>query len=375
MKIIIAPDSFKESLTSEEACQAMASGVIKRFPNTEIVSVPISDGGEGMIDSLIGSGRGKRIPAIACDPLMRDIVSYIGILEDKEVAIIEVAAVIGLQLLKPDERNPMITSSYGVGQLIKKALDLGYKKIIVGLGGSSTNDGGLGMLASLGVKFVDKNGKLLPPGPGYLDRLAQIDLSELDPRIKHAEFTIACDVVNPLVGKNGASFTYGPQKGATPEMVSLLDHNLSHFSKITEKVLGISIAKTPGAGAAGGLGGAFMAFLGGTLMSGFSIVSELVDLEKHVKNSNLILTGEGKVDEQTLSGKVVLGVARLGQKYNVSVIVFAGNVQPGSEQLYKYGVISIVNINKESLRLSESLKNARLLLEDAVESTLSSQSF
>jgi glycerate kinase len=375
MKILVAPDSFKESLSSKEACQAIVKGIIKILPNAEIVSIPLSDGGEGMIDSVISSGRGKLISITACDPLMRDIESKIGVLEDKETALIEVAAIIGLHLLKQEERNPMITSSYGVGQLIKKALDLGYRKIIVGLGGSSTNDGGIGMLTALGVKFLDKNGQLLQLGTASLEALTQIDLSGFDSRIMHTEFIIACDVVNPFVGNNGASFIYGPQKGATPEMVAILDSKLNHFSKIIENELGVSIAYASGAGAAGGLGGAFMAFFNATLKPGFSIISELIDLEKHVKNSNLIISGEGKVDAQTLSGKVVFNIGMLGKKYNVPVVVFGGSVQPGSELLYEHGVSSIVCISSESISMFESMKNAKVLLEDAVERTLSLHSF
>jgi glycerate kinase len=369
MKILIAPDSFKESLTSEEVCQAMVKGIRNILPDSKIITLPLSDGGEGMVNAIINSSGGTLINTFAYDPLLRNIKTLFGVLADKETAVIEVATIIGLSLLNANERNPMKTSSFGVGQLIIQALDLGYRKIILGLGGTATNDGGVGMLKALGIKFLDKSDNPISDGGGALNNLVKIDATGIDQRLKETEFIIACDVNNTLIGTTGASYVYGPQKGASPEMVITLDTNLKHYATILKRDLNIDICDVPGSGAAGGLGGACIGFFKANLQLGFSVISNLINLEKHIEDADIILTGEGKLDRQTLFGKVILGVGTLGKKHNVPVVVFTAAIQQGAELLYDHGITSIVSICQEPISKSESMNQASRLLENAVERT------
>lgn len=369
MKILLAPDSFKESLSAEAACIAIEKGIRKVFPEATIKSLPMADGGEGTVRCLVNATRGMIINVRAHDPLMRPLNTFYGILGDGETAVIETAAASGLELLKPVERNPLKTTTYGTGELIRHALDMGCRKIIVGLGGSATNDGGAGMVMALGAEFKDQNGEPISYGGEALKYLASIDPATLDPRLKDTSFLIACDVSNPLYGERGASFVFGKQKGATDDMMKVLDSNLYHFSEAVGKATGKEIGTIPGGGAAGGLGAGFLAFFNAELKPGFSIVSEFAGLEDFIKEADLIVTGEGKTDLQTLSGKVPYGMGILGQKYKVPVILFAGSLEKGSENLYQHGITTMISICPKSMDLEEALSKAAVLLEQSVERT------
>ncbi|MDP3058309.1 MAG: glycerate kinase, partial [bacterium] len=291
MRIVVAPDSFKGSLSAIEVADCIVRAICKVFPEAHISKMPIADGGEGTVDTLVAASGGSLVHSIVQDPLDKQVSACWGILGDGETAVIEMAAASGLTLVPQNERNPSYTSTFGTGQLIKYALDRGCRKIIVGIGGSATNDGGVGMAQALGVSFKDNDNVELPRGGIYLENLATIDVSQLDCRLKYTEIVVACDVTNPLVGWNGASIIYGPQKGANEELAIVLDNCLVHYARIVENHLGLDISCVKGAGAAGGLGGGLMAFLNAKLMSGFAIVAEATKLEEHIKNADLVVTG------------------------------------------------------------------------------------
>lgn len=369
MKILLAPDSLKESLSAEDACKAMERGIKEIFPDAEVHSMPMADGGEGTVNALVNATNGRIIRTRVHDPLMRWVESFYGVLGDGETTILEVAAASGLELLTKDERNPMKTSSYGTGELILHALDAGCKKIIIGLGGSATNDGGAGMAMALGVKFMDVKGEAIIPTGESIGKLLKIDVSQLDQRIKEVSFTVACDVTNPLYGESGASVVFGPQKGATLEMIQVLDNNLLHYAKIIDSDLGISVGEIAGSGAAGGLGAGLLVFLNAKLQSGYSVVSEYAGLENCIKYADLILTAEGKTDGQTLSGKVPLGVGLLGKKYHVPVLLFTGSMDEGAEKLYDHGIGSIIPICSGPVTLDYAISHAGYLLQKATERT------
>ena len=367
MKIIIAPDSFKGSLSALEVCENIEKGIRVVFDKAEIVSVPMADGGEGTVQSLVDATGGKLINLKVKDPLMRSIDAFYGILGDDSTAVIEMAAASGITLLSKEERNPMITTTYGTGQIIKHALDMGCRNFIIGIGGSATNDGGAGMLHALGVKLLDENGYEIGFGGGNLDKLQTIDLSEIDNRIKQCNIVAACDVDNPLCGETGASYIFGPQKGADREMIITLDKNLSHYADMVEKYLGISIKDYPGAGAAGGLGGGLLAFLNAKLRPGINIVIETTALEAKLKDADLVITGEGMIDYQTQYGKTPYGVAKLAKKYNIPVIAIAGGIGRDAEELYSKGFDSIFSIVDKPMELEESMENSDLLLRKTAE--------
>lgn len=363
MKIVIAPDSFKESMTAEECCNFIKKGLSKILPEVEYVTVPMADGGEGTASALISSTNGEFFSETVLNPLGKEIISSFGILGDKKTAIIEMAAASGLELIPSSERNPMITTTYGTGQLIKAALDKNISTILIGLGGSATNDGGAGMIQALGGKLLDKDNQEIGFGGGELSKLKKIDLSNLDKRIKNTKIIVACDVENPLTGVNGASYTFGKQKGATDEMIEILDKNLSHFSEIIKKELSIDVKNIPGAGAAGGLGAGLIGFLSGELKKGIDIVIEYSSLESKLKDANFIITGEGSIDGQTRFGKTPFGVAKLGKKYNIPVIALAGNVGKDIDVLYEYGFTSIFPILTRVESLEYAIKNGRYNIE------------
>ncbi|MEC5210920.1 glycerate kinase [Psychrobacter sp. PL15] len=325
MKILIAPDSFKESLEALEVCQAIKSGFSQVFPNADYTLLPMADGGEGTsaVLSYVLGGRWKAV--IVHDPLMRLISAKYLLLPDA-TAVIEVAAACGLHLLTVAERNPSIASSYGVGELIKDALDEGAKRIIIGLGGSATNDAGVGMLTALGMAFYDQQGEPLAPGGGQLASLQRIDSSAFNPNILNTVFEVACDVTNPLCGPLGASAIFGPQKGANPEQVARLDKSLSHFATVCHQHSYENYQDIAGAGAAGGLGLALMTFCGAQLQSGFNTMAEAVDLSQHIANADLVITGEGKLDAQTSMGKVAGGISQLAKLSHTPVIAICGSV-------------------------------------------------
>jgi glycerate 2-kinase len=367
MKIVIAPDSFKGSLTAKQVGDAIAAGVRKALPDSDIVIKPMADGGEGTLQCLVDATGGKILQATVKNPLGRQITVEFGILGDGKTCVIEMAAASGLYLIDASERNPLVTTTYGFGQLIKAGLDLGCRRFILGIGGSATNDGGAGMLQALGFALLDGDGQPLAFGGGELHKLERIDSSSADPRLSECVFTIACDVDNPFVGPNGASHVFGPQKGATPEMVKLLDDNLRHFADVIEQTRGIAIHDLPGTGAAGGVAGALLAFLNGELKSGIQIVSETTRLAEAMEGADLVFTGEGQVDHQTAQGKTPCGVAKLAQQRGIPVIVLAGSIGTGIEALYKHGVTAVASIINKPMTLEQAMAQTAGLLEQAAE--------
>ena len=363
MNILIAPDSFKDCLSAREVAEALGRGIRKVFPGASLDLIPMADGGEGTVESLIDATGGKRISLKVMDPLMREVDSSYGIAGDGNTAIIEMAAASGLELLSAEERDPWVTSTYGTGQLIADALDRGCTKLLVGIGGSATNDCGAGMAEALGVKFSGGKKSLSARGGGMLGEIQSILLDGLHPGVAQAEVSVACDVSNPLTGPEGASATYGPQKGADAEMVNLLDQNLVHFARLLELQLGKSVSEVPGSGAAGGLGAGMMAFLDATLKSGFSLVAEISGLEEKIREADLVLTGEGKMDAQTRFGKTPWGVAQLARKHGKKVIGVAGTLEEDASGLYQSGFDLILPIQEKPGDLASALASAGPLLE------------
>lgn len=370
MKIIIAPDSFKGSLSALEAGNAIKEGILRVIPEANIEVIPMADGGEGTVDALVAATGGRIIIEEVNDPLMRKIKAKYGILGDGITAVIEMAAASGLPLVKLEERNPMITTTYGTGELIKSALDKGCKKFIIGIGGSATVDGGAGVAQALGVKLLDKNGVDIGLGGGGLETLEKIDISGIDPRIKETETIVACDVDNPLVGPRGGPAVYGPQKGATPEMVKKLDKFLDKYADIIKRDLGLDIKDVPGAGAAGGLGAGLMAFMKAKLGSGIEIVIEASSFEEHLKEVDLVITGEGKIDQQTIYGKTPIGVAKTAKKYGLPVIAISGSIGEGADAVYNNGIDALMSIISYPMSLDEAMDNAFKLISDAAERTI-----
>jgi glycerate 2-kinase len=326
MKIIIAPDSFKESLSAPEVAKCIEQGFREIFPDASYVVLPIADGGEGTVNAMIAATAGNLRQIQVSGPLGRPVDGFYGVSSDGKTVFIEMAAASGLDLVKPEERNPLLTYSRGTGELILAALTEGVEEMIVGIGGSATNDGGAGMLQAIGVRLLDRNGQDIAPGGQGLGMLETIDYSAIDSRLAACRIQVACDVHNPLTGPRGASAVFGPQKGATPEMVAELDANLAHFGKLLEKHTGRMIVDKPGAGAAGGMGAALMTLSGATLRPGIEIVIEAVRLEEAVVDADLVITGEGRLDGQTSGGKAPAGVAKVAVKYGVPVIGIGGSL-------------------------------------------------
>ncbi|CAM3024081.1 glycerate kinase [Paenibacillus sediminis] len=370
MKIVIAPDSFKGSLSAKEVGLAIERGIKRVNYESDIIVIPMADGGEGTMECLIDGTNGQFVEAVVQDPLGREIKSGFGILGDGTTCVIEMAMSSGLYLIEESERNPLLTTTYGFGQLIKAGLDQGCRKFILGVGGSATNDGGAGMLQALGVDLLDAKGHPVGYGGGELGKIAEIRLERLDARIAESSFIIACDVDNPFIGPTGASAVFGPQKGATPVMVQQLDRNLHHFADLIEEAIGKSIHHLPGAGAAGGLAGGIVAFMNGQLEAGVSIVSKVTGLEAAVKDADLVITGEGQVDFQTARGKTPCGVAHVASKYHVPVIVLAGSIGQGIESLYEHGVSAVISILNRPMKLDEAMGLTESLLELAAEQVI-----
>ncbi|MDF2946875.1 MAG: glycerate kinase [Bacillales bacterium] len=358
MRILIAPDSFKECLSALEVANYIQEGFSKVLPDSEFKIIPFADGGEGTVKSIITATGGEYYNCVVHDPLFRKITATYGIMDNGKTAIIEMAEASGLSLLKSEERNPLVTSTYGTGELILDALNKGVTKIILGIGGSATNDGGTGMASALGVKFHDENDAEFNPNGGNLHGLKFVDTSNIDKRIYQTEIIVACDVTNPLTGTSGASYVYGPQKGASPETVQILDDNLKHYAKILREKLDKEIEHYPGSGAAGGLGAGTLAFLNATLESGFEIISSLTRLEDHIKESDLVITGEGRIDSQTLNGKVIKGISDLCNKYTIPLIALGGSVELDNELLYKNGITAAFSITNSVMTLDTALKHA-----------------
>ncbi|GFN22660.1 glycerate kinase [Thermanaeromonas sp. C210] len=367
-RIVIAPDSFKESLEAPEVAAAIAAGVKRVLPAAETIEVPLADGGEGLISTLVAATGGRVEAATVTGPLGEPVRACWGVLGDGRTAVIEMAQASGLPLVPKDRRNPLITTTYGTGELIRHALDAGCRRLIVGIGGSATNDGGAGMAQALGVRLLDQDGEEIPRGAAGLERLHRIDSQSLDPRIREAEIMVACDVDNPLCGPRGASAVYGPQKGATPEMVPRLDAALARLADIIVRDLGKEVRNLPGAGAAGGLGAGLVAFLGATLRPGIELVMEAVNLEKILaQGADLVITGEGEINSQTVHGKVPVGVARLAGKYGIPVVALVGSIGEGANAVLEQGIKGFMSIVPRPVPLSFCLENAAELLADAAE--------
>lgn len=365
MKIIIAPDSYKESLSALEVSEAIEKGFKYHFPDAEYVKIPMADGGEGTVQSLVDATGGEIIQKTVTGPLGKPVEAFFGILGNKRTAVIEMAAASGLHLVPQDQRNPLITTTRGTGELISAALDHGVTHIIIGIGGSATNDGGAGMAKALGVGLFDTKGREIGEGGGALGEVASIDVAQLDPRLEKVKIEVACDVDNPLTGERGASAIFGPQKGAIPEMVELLDRNLGHYATIINRELGKDIIEVPGAGAAGGLGGGLLAFLPSELKRGVDIVIEATGLAETVKDADLVITGEGKIDHQTIFGKTPIGVAKTAKKFDVPVIGLAGNLGKDSHVVQEHGIDAIFSIVPGVVLLEDAFKNAAAYVERA----------
>lgn len=356
-KYVVAPDSFKESMTAKEVCDEMEKGIKIVDKDAQVIKVPMADGGEGTVDSLVDATHGQRITVEVTGPLGNKIRAYYGILGNGTTAVIEMAKASGLEIVQKKKRNPMITTTFGTGELIRDALDHNVKEIIIGLGGSSTNDGGSGMAQALGAILLDQNNYQISFGGGNLDKLDKIDISNLDSRLQDVKIILASDVTNPLIGKDGASRVFGPQKGATPEMVEKLENNLQHYAKIIKRDLNKDVASVSGAGAAGGLGAGLMAFTSCKMRQGVDIAIEVTKLEEKVKSADYVFTGEGGTDFQTKFGKTPYGVAKLGKKYHKPVISLAGYLGEGIDSLYSEGFTAIFGIIPEVCDLSTALKN------------------
>ncbi|MYM67137.1 glycerate kinase [Pseudoduganella sp. FT55W] len=358
MKIVIAPDSFKESLTAMAVANEIEAGFREIFPDAEYRKLPVADGGEGTVQAMIDASRGKLVGLEVTGPLGEPVSAFYGLMGDGHTAVIEMAAASGLELVAPSQRNPLRTTSYGTGQLILHALNAGARRFVLGVGGSATNDGGAGMLQALGGKLLDATGAELAAGGGALNMLERIDLSGLDARIKDSVFDVACDVSNPLVGPQGASAIFGPQKGATPEMVARLDDNLRHYAAIIVRDVGQDVAEVPGAGAGGGIGAAMMVFLGGRLRPGSEIVTAAVGLDAAVADADLVITGEGRIDGQTIHGKTPIGVARVAQRHGKPVIAIAGSLATGAPVVHAHGIDAVFGAVSRPCTVEEALAAA-----------------
>lgn len=363
MKIIIAPDSFKESLPAHEVASAIAKGVRLAAPNANIHCVPMADGGEGTVLAIAQSTHCKLMQSTVQNA-MGDPVTATWAITNSGTAIIEMASAAGLEQIPPQNRNVLCANTFGVGQLILEALNQQARHIILGLGGSATNDGGAGMAAALGIQFMGKNNTLLKPHPKDLTRLEKIDFSGIDPRLSQISFTLASDVNNPLCGPHGAAAIFGPQKGATPEQVLLLDQVMANYADITAATLGKDMRHEQGAGAAGGLGFAGLSFLKARFRPGVEIVAEFAGLAQLIENADLVITGEGKLDEQTLQGKTLAGIAALAQQHNVPVIVIAGTLGNNYQALYSKGISAAFSLCNGPMSLQEAMQKASCLLQD-----------
>lgn len=361
MKILIASDSYKDCLSSKEVATCIKEGFKRVFPDAVYERVNLADGGEGTVEAIIDAVHGQIVKCDVLDPLDRKIEAFVGLI-DKKTAVVEVASCCGLSLVNELDRDPYKSSSFGFGQLINHALKLGVRKLILGLGGSATNDAGLGMLQALGVRFFDNHNveisKKRVLNASDLQNITGFDITALE-KFKNIEIVVACDVKNPLCGKEGATMTFAAQKGADKRMMISLEENLRHFANLCEKKLAKRTQDIDGAGAAGGIGFALMTFLNTKLQSGIKIVSDLIDLEEKIKYSDLVITGEGRVDAQTIYGKLIMGVARLTKKYDIPVIVIAGSLDAGYEKLYSYGVEAIFDTTLQNVSLEKLFKQSK----------------
>lgn len=367
MKIIIAPDSFKGSLSAVDAADALQRGIKKAIPEAETILLPMADGGEGTMEALVAATGGTKFEAVVTGPLGKPVQAQYGCLGDGTTCVIEMAAASGLCLISPPERNPLRTTTYGTGQLIRRALDQGFRKFIIGIGGSATNDGGAGLLQALGLKLLDGNGDSVGWGGGNLRWIESVQWSDWDERIEQCEFLLANDVNNPLIGKRGASAVYGPQKGASPVMVEQLERSMRHWADVIWKETGIRVHDLEGAGAGGGIAAAFQAFCPVEVRRGIELVMEYSGIKLALPGADFVLTGEGRVDHQTASGKTPLGIAQEAQRRGIPVFLVAGSIGPGIEELYPYGVTSIHSIVDGPIQLEEAMQRTGELLTNRAE--------
>jgi glycerate kinase len=364
LKIVIAPDSFKESLSAPEVADEIEAGFREIFPDSEYLKFPMADGGEGTVAAMVAATRGQIVKLPVTGPLGEKVAAFYGITGDGKSAIIEMAAASGLHLVAPGLRNPLITTSYGSGELILAALDAGLRDFIIGIGGSATNDGGAGMLQALGVKLLDAQGRQISFGGEALARLERIDFSGFDPRIKQCRIQVACDVDNPLCGIKGAAQVFGPQKGATPEMVAQLDSALAHFGRLIHRDLQRDVANMAGAGAAGGMGAALLAFLDAQLKPGIDMVIQATGLEDAMRHADLVITGEGRMDAQSTHGKAPVGVARVAAGYGVPVIGICGSLGDGADLLTQHGIAAFFSVVNGPCTLQAALEDAARNIRD-----------
>lgn len=358
MKIIVAPDSYKDCLSAVKVAEAMEQGLILTGENLNIVKMPVADGGEGTVEAMIIGAGGEVVRTKVTGPLRNEIDSFFGILSDKKTAVIEMAAASGLELIPLHHRNPMNTTTFGTGELILAALDAGCTNIIIGVGGSSTNDCGMGMAQALGVVFFDENRIPLSYGGRYMNEIRFYNDANLDSRVRKANIRVACDVTNPLFGKNGAAYVYGAQKGASGRQIKHLDEGLQNISKVIKEISKTDISEIPGSGAAGGLAGGLVAFTGAKLEKGIDIVMETCGFKKHLENADLILTGEGKTDYQTAFGKVPVGIAKTADEFGIPVICISGALGERYEDVYKEGILAAYSISPGAIDLETSIKEA-----------------
>ncbi|MGE7929489.1 glycerate kinase [Lysinibacillus xylanilyticus] len=356
MKVVISPDSYKGTLSAIEVANAMQAGILDVDQSIETVILPVADGGEGTLESLVVSTNGRYISQYVLDPLGRVIEAKYGVLGDNETCVIEMAQTSGIMLLRDKEKNPELASTYGTGQLIKAALDEGFRKFIIGIGGSATNDAGVGMLNALGLLFKKEDGTLISDGVSSLLDLASIDVSQLDPRIAEATFIIACDVDNPLIGESGATAIFGPQKGVKKHQIAYFDSCIKQFADIVEKQFNIRLHDYKGAGAAGGMGGALIAFLNGSFHAGIEIVIEAVQLKKHLEGAEFVITGEGKSDRQTLHGKAPLGVAKAATLANVQAVLLSGAIDENGKPALLEHFTVVESLVDENISVQQAMQ-------------------
>lgn len=361
MKVVVAIDSLKGSLSSMEAGLAIKEGVLAAQPDAEVIVKPLADGGEGTTDALIEGMNGERIDLTVTGPMHTPVDAYYGYLRETNTAVMEMASAAGITLVPDKEKNPLLATSYGVGEMIIDAIQRGCRNFIIGIGGSITNDGGIGMLKALGVRFLDEKGEDAGEGGQALAKVACIDLSGLNPLLKECHIQVACDVNNPLCGESGSTYVYGPQKGVTEDMKKTLDEAMAHFARVTSESLENDYMNTPGAGAAGGLGYAFLAYTGAALTPGIELILDAVGLEDELSGADVVVTGEGRLDFQTAMGKAPVGVARLAKKYNARVVAFAGSVTKEATACNKEGIDAFFPILRGVCTLADAMDpvNAR----------------
>ncbi len=367
MKVVIAPDSFKESLTAKQGCAALQAGLARVWHDAKFVAIPVADGGEGTVQSLVDATQGRLVEVKVMGPQGKRVEAFYGILGDNQTAVIEMAAASGLHHVPVAQRDPKLTTSFGTGELIRHALDQGVTKLIIGLGGSATNDGGVGMLAALGARFTNADGDPIQLTGGGLRELTHINLQDFDPRLQHCDILVACDVNNPLCGDKGASAVFGPQKGATPEDVQLLDGALRQFGLLTEKVTGKMVLESAGAGAAGGMGAALLAYTQARLRPGIEIVLETVQLAYQVSDADLVITGEGRIDSQTVHGKTPMGVAKVAKRFDVPVLALCGCTGDNYQAVYQCGIDAVFAAVPRAMSLEDALKESDFNLADLAE--------